>query len=119
MSVSEEQLWNADRPMVFSVFGRIIFDIEEHWEKALSPMLVAFVMTTVLSEEGRFLLSSYMLWLKKKPSFTPSKLLGGVSPKKGTVMLVRALQPANMPRPILVTVLGITTLVSEEQSENA
>ena len=81
-----------------------------HPENALSGMLSPPVMTTVVKEAGT-VPNIYLNSVFSVPL--------ALSPTKGSVMLVRPLQPPNALSPMVVTLLGIVILVRLVQPENA
>ena len=119
MLVSEVQPPNALLPILVTLLGIVMLVSEEQPLNAESPILVPSVITTVLREDGT---QSSLEEENDAPKIYPKCVLlvpSLVAPTKGIVMLSSALQSANAELPILVTLLGIVMLVSEEQPLNA
>ena len=102
---------NAAKPMVVTPLGMVMLVKPEQLLNALLPMLVPPVITTVFRDSGTWLSLALPLKMYSKcvllvPSF--------VFPTHGNVMLSRLLQNLNAPRPMLVTLSGMVTLVKLE-----
>ena len=114
--VNEVQPANAASPMLVTFLGIKTFVNKEHLEKAKCPMLVTLLgMVIEVGEEQPFI---RVLVAVSIIALQLSRLSYIGFPSSKTI-LVSEVQAANTPSAMLVTLLGIKTLVNEEQPKKA